>query len=113
MRRGVGSVAGVQGAGGETQGAGGSGRISHKGQDSAFGTRPKLEFFHNRRGGILKIQEIRMTPTRDENLTDYSEDGVDLTLIRWMLSLTPEERLQFAQRFSNRALNIRELNAGK
>jgi hypothetical protein len=22
-----------------------------------------------------------------------SEDGVDLTLIRWMLSLTPEERL--------------------
>jgi len=24
----------------------------------------------------------------------YSEDGVDLTLIRWMLSLTPTERLQ-------------------
>jgi len=24
--------------------------------------------------------------------TDYSEDGVDLTLIRWMLSLTPVER---------------------
>ena len=23
-----------------------------------------------------------------------SEDGVDLTLIRWMLSLTPAERLQ-------------------
>jgi hypothetical protein len=23
----------------------------------------------------------------------YSEDGVDLTLIRWMLSLTPGERL--------------------
>lgn len=23
----------------------------------------------------------------------HSEDGVDLTLIRWMLSLTPEERL--------------------
>jgi hypothetical protein len=28
-------------------------------------------------------------------LTDYSEVGVDLTLIRWMLSLTPLERLQF------------------
>lgn len=24
----------------------------------------------------------------------YSEDGVDLTLIRWMLSLTPAERLE-------------------
>jgi hypothetical protein len=27
----------------------------------------------------------------------YSEDGVDLTLIRWMLSLTPSERLQALQ----------------
>lgn len=28
---------------------------------------------------------------------DYSDDGVDLTLIRWMLSLSPEERLQVLQ----------------
>jgi hypothetical protein len=27
----------------------------------------------------------------------YSEDGVDLTLIRWMLSLTPTERLKVLQ----------------
>lgn len=27
----------------------------------------------------------------------HSEDGVDLTLIRWMLSLTPAERLQVLQ----------------
>jgi hypothetical protein len=27
----------------------------------------------------------------------YSEDGVDLTLIIWMLSLTPSERLQVLQ----------------
>ena len=27
----------------------------------------------------------------------YSEDGVDLTLIRWMLSLTAAERLQVLQ----------------
>lgn len=33
----------------------------------------------------------------------HSEDGVDLTLIRWMLSLTPLERLQVLQR------NIRAL----
>lgn len=27
----------------------------------------------------------------------YSEDGVDLTLIRWMLSLAPTERLNVLQ----------------
>ena len=27
----------------------------------------------------------------------YSDDGIDLTLIRWMLSLTPSERLQVLQ----------------
>jgi hypothetical protein len=32
-----------------------------------------------------------------QNEQDYSEDGVDLTLIRWMLSLTPSERLQVLQ----------------
>ncbi len=30
-------------------------------------------------------------------LPAYSEDGVDLTLIRWMLSLTPAERLRVGQ----------------
>jgi len=28
----------------------------------------------------------------------YSEDGVDLTLIRWMLSLSPTERLKILQK---------------
>lgn len=27
----------------------------------------------------------------------HSEDGVDLTLIRWMLSMTPSERLETLQ----------------
>jgi hypothetical protein len=45
--------------------------------------------------------------------TDYSEDGVDLTLIRWMLSLTPAERLDSLQRHVNAILAIRELNAGE
>ena len=31
----------------------------------------------------------------------YSEDGVDLTLIRWMLGLTPEERLRVLQERQN------------
>ena len=53
-------------------------------------------------------------PERDtQPQTDYSEDGVDLTLIRWMLSLTPEERLQFLQRHVNAILAIRSLNAGQ
>ena len=42
--------------------------------------------------------------------TEYSEDGVDLSLIRWMLSLTPAERLQFLQRQVNAILAIRRLN---
>ncbi len=54
-----------------------------------------------------------MTPNDEERLTDYSEDGVDLTLIRWMLSLTPAERLRFCQQHVNGILAIRELNAGR
>ena len=42
--------------------------------------------------------------------SEYSEDGVDVTLIRWMLSLTPAERLQVLQKQINRILAIRELN---
>ena len=58
------------------------------------------------------------TPRTAETLTDppapdYSEDGVDLSLIRWFLSLTPAERLQFVQNQANRILAIHELNAGK
>jgi len=44
-------------------------------------------------------------------LPDYSEDGVDLSLIRWSLSLTPLERLQFLEDRINDILVIRELNA--
>jgi hypothetical protein len=35
--------------------------------------------------------------TDEDNIT-HSTDGVDVTLIRWMLSLTPKERLQALQR---------------
>ncbi len=42
--------------------------------------------------------------------SEYGEDGVDVTLIRWMLSLTPAERLQVLQKQINRILAIRELN---
>jgi hypothetical protein len=44
-------------------------------------------------------------------LPDYSEDGVDLSLIRWMLSLTPAERLQFLDEHMEEIQRIRERNA--
>jgi len=43
---------------------------------------------------------------------DYSEDGVDLTVIRWMLSLTPAERLNFLEERTSDILALRALNAG-
>ena len=54
-------------------------------------------------------------PTRWEPtpLPDESAEGVDRTLIRWMLSLTPTERLEFLEQHLNDILAIRELNAGK
>ena len=46
----------------------------------------------------------------DMPLTDYSDDGVDLTLIRWFLSLTPAERLEFHDDRIQDVLAIRALN---
>ncbi|MCW3055094.1 MAG: hypothetical protein JWN14_4264 [Chthonomonadales bacterium] len=37
----------------------------------------------------------------------HSDDGTDLTLIRWMLSLTPLERLRTAQRYARSAQRLR------
>ena len=42
---------------------------------------------------------------------DYNEDGVDLSLIRLMLALTPAERLQVLEQHLNDVLTLRELNA--
>ena len=44
------------------------------------------------------------------NQATHSEDGVDLTLIRWMLSLSPEERLEVLQ---NNIRSILRLRGGK
>jgi hypothetical protein len=45
-------------------------------------------------------------------LPAYSEDGVDLTLIRWMLSLTPLQRLQVLQNTVRSILRVRRGRAG-
>ena len=41
---------------------------------------------------------------------DIDENGVDRAQIRAMLTLTPEERLQWVQEFVESALEIRKLN---
>ncbi len=46
-------------------------------------------------------------PEPAEDHPDYSDDGVDLTLIRWMLSLTPTERLEVLQQHVNSVLKLR------
>jgi len=49
----------------------------------------------------------------EDRLTDSSEDGVEPMLIRWMLSLTPAERLRVLEELVDDILSIRELNAAK
>jgi hypothetical protein len=44
-------------------------------------------------------------PCEDE--PTHSEDGVDLTLIRWMLSLTPAERLKVLENNVRSILRLR------
>lgn len=39
----------------------------------------------------------------------YHEDGTDLTLIRWMLSLSPLERLEALQSSVRSLMGLREL----
>jgi hypothetical protein len=46
-----------------------------------------------------------------EGLVDYDEAGVDLTLIRYALSLTPGERLQDMQDCVNSLQRILDENA--
>ena len=44
-------------------------------------------------------------PPPDEPM--FAEDGTDLSLIRWMLSLTPEQRLRALQAHMQSAMRMR------
>jgi hypothetical protein len=46
------------------------------------------------------------TPTAERD-----ENGVDVTLIRWMLSLEPSERLRFIEERTQDILAVRALNS--
>jgi hypothetical protein len=43
----------------------------------------------------------------------HGKDGVDITLIQWMLSLTPAERLDALQDFVNAVEEARQAPAGR
>lgn len=52
-------------------------------------------------------EDKKLTPAIPQSDRVYSEDGVDLTLIRWMLSLTPAERLDVLQQHLRSILRLR------
>jgi len=62
-------------------------------------------------GGREEVSEAGNPPGSEEKaapaLPASSEDGVDLTLIRWMLSLTPAQRLEWLQQFVNSVQRLR------
>lgn len=43
----------------------------------------------------------------DSTQASHSKDGVDLTLIRWMLSLTPKQRLLTLQQHVRSVMELR------
>jgi hypothetical protein len=49
-------------------------------------------------------------PGYNSEFTDYNEEGVDLTLIRAMLALTPAERLEMLDDMVNFVRETRRLN---
>lgn len=52
-------------------------------------------------------------PGADQKIAGESESGIDRTLILWMLSKTPLERLRVLQRNANAILRIRAANHGR
>lgn len=48
-----------------------------------------------------------------QRMPEYSEDGVDVSLIRWLLSLTPLQRLQFLENNLNALARIRAFQSGR
>jgi hypothetical protein len=47
------------------------------------------------------------------DMTPEGSDGVDVTLIRWMLSLTPAERLAAMQGFADALQEARAMDADR
>ena len=57
---------------------------------------------------VSEREESSIQKISGEDEPSYSEDGVDLTLIRWMLSLSPEERLHVLQDAVESVMRLRD-----
>ena len=68
---------------------------------SRTGNRQGMTLKHTRKAKPEAVPPSKIRPT-------HSEDGVDLTLIRWFLSLTPAERLNVLQQNVRSILEQRE-----
>ena len=51
-------------------------------------------------------------PAEERDDSPYDENGVDRSLIRWMLSLSPTERLAAVQSSIDLLMSVRELPDG-
>jgi hypothetical protein len=51
--------------------------------------------------------EARIEPPPEATAYPYDSSGVDVTLIRWMMGMTPAERLQVLQSFVDAAWKAR------
>jgi hypothetical protein len=72
--------------------------------------KPKQKTMRPKLAGGRKVSSS--SGPRNKNRA-YSEDGVDMTLIRWMLSLTPAERLQVAQQSARSTQEMRNAVRGR
>jgi hypothetical protein len=63
----------------------------------------------------MKRKEITHKNTEVDSFSEgdqlYSGDGVDLSLIRWMLSMTPTERLETLQQNVRSVMRLRRAKA--
>lgn len=80
---------------------------AEQGEKLAYGT-PRLQW-RDARG--VRGYAPRMTVASVQ--AQESDEGVDLTLIRWMLSLTPAQRVEHIEGIARSLEELRELNRGR
>lgn len=56
------------------------------------------------------MQPASKRETEEARMPEYDDRGVDVSLIRWMLSLTPAQRLQVLQSAADSLQELRELS---
>ncbi len=62
-----------------------------------------------RNSRLRSVTKVQLQPF-DSAEHAYDSNGVDLTLIRWMLALTPVERIEHIQQAADALEELRSLN---